>query len=113
MAEYPESAPLAMRFDVDLMNTDLDAVRHEQWGAQRPFGQDGSRPETDIDWRILPLRSVGGDPVRTDPGGAGLHDYADTPWLDQDAVSRGDPRQPARAGTRRAAHGARAGRGRA
>jgi hypothetical protein len=81
MAEYPESAQLGMRFDVDRLNTDLDAVRHEQWGAQRPYGQDGSRQETDIDWRILPLRSIGGDPARTDPGGAGLDDFADTPWL--------------------------------
>ena len=83
MAKYPESALLAMRFDEDLLKADLDAVRPERWGAQRPYGQDGSRPETDIDWRILPLRSVGGDPVRTDAGGAGLDDYADTRWLDQ------------------------------
>jgi hypothetical protein len=81
MAKYPESAQLAMRFDTDLLTADLDAVRHEQWGAQRPYGQDGARQETEIDWRILPLRSIGGDPVRTDPGGAGLDDFADTQWL--------------------------------
>lgn len=81
MAVYPESAPLAVRFDVGRLNADLEAVRHEQWGAQRAYGQDGARAATDIDWRILPLRSIGGDPVRTDPGGAGLEDFADTEWL--------------------------------
>lgn len=83
MVGYPESAPLAVRFDEGRLNADLNVVRHEQWGAQRPYGQDGALPEADIDWRILPLRSIGGDPVRTDPGGAGLDDFADTQWLDK------------------------------
>src|SRR5207245_10434773 len=59
----------------------LDVLRHEHWGAQRAYGQDGFRPQADVDWRILPLRSIGGDPARTDPGGDGLDDFADTPWL--------------------------------
>jgi len=83
MAKYPESALLAVRFDEDRLNADLNAVRHEQWGVQRPYGQDGALPEADIDWRILPLRSIGGDPVRTDPGGAALDDFADTQWLEK------------------------------
>jgi hypothetical protein len=78
---YPESAPLAMSFSERRLNADLDVVSHERWGAQRAYGQDGARPETGIDWTILPLRSIGGDPVRTDPGGAGLEDFADTEWL--------------------------------
>jgi hypothetical protein len=81
MASYPESVPLARSFDLDRMNADLDVLRHLPWRAQRAYGQDGTWRETDIDWRILPLRSVGGDPVRTDPGGAGLEDFADTEWL--------------------------------
>ncbi len=81
MITCPESAPLALRFDVARLQADLDVLRHEHWGAQRPYGQDGLLPAVDIDWRILPLRSVGGDPQRTDPGGAGLTDFADTPWL--------------------------------
>ncbi|MEV4258636.1 aspartyl/asparaginyl beta-hydroxylase domain-containing protein, partial [Spirillospora sp. NPDC049652] len=51
------------------------------WRAQRAYGQDGLRREAEIDWRILPLRSPGGDPERTDPGGAGLVPHADTPYL--------------------------------
>ncbi|HEY2576018.1 MAG TPA: aspartyl/asparaginyl beta-hydroxylase domain-containing protein [Streptosporangiaceae bacterium] len=81
MASYPESAPLASCFDLDRLNADLDVLRHQHWGAQRAYGQDGFWREADIDWRILPLRSVGGDPVRTDCGGAGLEDFADTEWL--------------------------------
>ncbi|GAA2083054.1 aspartyl/asparaginyl beta-hydroxylase domain-containing protein [Actinomadura alba] len=81
MITYPEAAPLASFFDVARLNADLDVLRHERWGAQRPFGQDGLHRQAEIDWQILPLRSIGGDPARTDAGGAGLADYADTPWL--------------------------------
>lgn len=81
MIPYPEATPLARRFDVDRLRADLDVLRQVNWGAQRPYGQDGLRHAVEIDWRILPLRSVGGDPTRTDPGGAGLEDFADTPWL--------------------------------
>jgi hypothetical protein len=35
-----------------------------------------------IDWKILSLRSIGGDADRTDPGGAGMVGFADTPLLD-------------------------------
>jgi hypothetical protein len=81
MTTYPESAPLASFFDIARLQADLDVLRHERWGAQRPFGQDGMHRAVEIDWQILSLRSIGGDPARTDPGGAGLEDYADTPWL--------------------------------
>jgi hypothetical protein len=78
---YPESAPLTLRFDVARLQADLDVLRHEYWGAQRAYGQDGLTNETNVAWRILPLRNIGGDPARTDPGGAALADFADTPWL--------------------------------
>ena len=81
MVTYPESAPLAPRFDLARLHADLDVLRHEHWGTQRAYGQDGLRPEAGVDWLILPLRSIGGDPARTDPGGAGLDEFADTPWL--------------------------------
>ncbi len=81
MVTYPESAPLAPRFDLARLHADLDVLRHEHWGTQRAYGQDGFRPEAGVDWLILPLRSIGGDPARTDPGGAGLDEFADTPWL--------------------------------
>jgi Aspartyl/Asparaginyl beta-hydroxylase len=88
MITYPESAPLAPRFDVDRLRADLDALRRHHWGAQRAYGQDGTLRASEVDWRILPLRSVGGDPDRTDPGGAGLEDFADTQWLDQSPYLR-------------------------
>jgi Aspartyl/Asparaginyl beta-hydroxylase len=81
MISYPEATPLTLDFDVARLQGDLDVLRQERWGAQRPYGQDGFMPAVEIDWRILSLRSVGGDPARTDPGGAGLTGFADTPWL--------------------------------
>ncbi|MBA9007933.1 aspartyl/asparaginyl beta-hydroxylase domain-containing protein [Thermomonospora cellulosilytica] len=83
MSTYPASTPMALDFDVAKLQADLDALRRERWRAQRPIGRDGLLPEPDVDWRVLPLRSIGGDPERTDPGGAGLDDFADTPWLDK------------------------------
>ncbi|TMR36883.1 aspartyl/asparaginyl beta-hydroxylase domain-containing protein [Actinomadura geliboluensis] len=81
-AAYPPSAPMRLSFDVDALRADLDLLRRRRWRAQRAYSQDGTAMESGVDWRILPLRSVGGDPVRTDPGGPGLADFADTPWLD-------------------------------
>ncbi|MGW5410543.1 aspartyl/asparaginyl beta-hydroxylase domain-containing protein [Actinomadura geliboluensis] len=81
-AAYPPSAPMRLSFDVDALRADLDLLRRGRWRAQRAYSQDGTAMESGVDWRILPLRSVGGDPVRTDPGGPGLTDFADTPWLD-------------------------------
>jgi hypothetical protein len=81
VASYPESAPLARCFDPGRLVADLDVLRHQRWGAQRAYGHDGLWRESDIDWRVLPLRSAGGDPQRTDAGGAGLEDFADTEWL--------------------------------
>lgn len=81
MITYPESAPLSLHFDIARLQTDLDVLRREHWRVQRPYGQDGLMPAAEVDWRILSLRSIGGDPVRTDPGGASEDDFADTPWL--------------------------------
>lgn len=75
------SESLNMRFDVGMLCADLNVLRGQRWDAQRSYGQEGTSEESTADWRILPLRSLGGDPHRTDPGGAGLEDFADTPWL--------------------------------
>lgn len=75
------SESLSMRFDVGMLCADINVLRGQSWNAQRSYGQDGTSEESAADWRILPLRSIGGDPHRTDPGGAGLEDFADTPWL--------------------------------
>jgi SAM-dependent methyltransferase len=72
---------LRPRFDVDRMAAEVIALGRRSWAAQRPYDANGARDAVEIDWRILPLRGPGGDPSRTDPGGPGLDDFADTPHL--------------------------------
>ncbi len=55
-----------------------------RWQLQRihaPGGGIGAAAT--IDWRVLPLRSPGGDADRTDPGGPGPADFAPTVWLER------------------------------
>lgn len=80
-AGLPPAAPLSRRYDLSVLTHEVQALRGGRWRAQRAFSHDGVAPESEIDWRILPLRSIGGDPERTDPGGAGLEGFADTPFL--------------------------------
>lgn len=83
MSALPAAVPLLRRYDADQMAAEARALRGLQWHAQRAFGQDGVFDRASVDWRILPLRSPGGDPDRTDPGGAGLVGYANTHFLDK------------------------------
>ncbi|MCP2341115.1 aspartyl/asparaginyl beta-hydroxylase domain-containing protein [Actinomadura rupiterrae] len=80
-AGIPTAVPLDRAYDADRLATEALALREFTWRAQRAYGQDGLASEATIDWRILSLRSPGGDPGRTDPGGAGLLPHADTPYL--------------------------------
>ncbi|GAA4139207.1 aspartyl/asparaginyl beta-hydroxylase domain-containing protein [Actinomadura keratinilytica] len=75
----PAVTALDLRFDVAPLAAEVRRLRERAWRAQRPYGQNGLMPTTVADWTILPLRSPGGDPARTDPGGAGLLPFADTP----------------------------------
>ena len=77
----PAVAPLDRRYDTVRLVDEVQALRDRRWRAQRAYGQDGLAAEVELDWRILPLRSPNGDPGRTDPGGAGLDPYGDTPLL--------------------------------
>jgi hypothetical protein len=79
----PGAVPLLPTYDVNRMAAEAQSLRDLRWQAQRAYGSDGVFRETGIDWRILPLRAPGGDPDRTDPGGAGLVGHADTPYLDR------------------------------
>jgi hypothetical protein len=79
----PEAARLAPRWDPGLLAAEVQALSDQPWRNQRPYGSAGQMPEVTIDWKILSLRSPGGDPARTDPGGAGTTGFADTPLLDQ------------------------------
>ncbi|MEU9891848.1 aspartyl/asparaginyl beta-hydroxylase domain-containing protein [Sphaerisporangium sp. NPDC051011] len=79
-----EAAQLTPVFDAARLAAELDAVTAHTWNPQRTHiygGQAGQAAA--IDWRVLPLRSLGGDPERTDPGGPGPEPFAPTRWLDQ------------------------------
>ncbi|MFE1986756.1 aspartyl/asparaginyl beta-hydroxylase domain-containing protein [Streptomyces mirabilis] len=78
------AAPLTPAFDADRLAHELAAVTAHEWQRQRTHYAAGRiGPDTPTDWRVLPLRSPGGDPARTDPGGPGPDHYAATRWLDQ------------------------------
>jgi len=81
-APLAEAARLSPSFDADRLARELVEVSGHRWQPQRiraPGGGIGAAAA--IDWRVLPLRSPGGDPDRTDPGGPGPADFAPTVWL--------------------------------
>ncbi|MGG7568826.1 aspartyl/asparaginyl beta-hydroxylase domain-containing protein [Streptomyces sirii] len=79
-----EAAQLAPVFDADRLAAELDAVTGHTWNTQRTHTYGGQVGQAaTIDWRVLPLRSLGGDPTRTDPGGPGPQAFAPTRWLVQ------------------------------
>jgi hypothetical protein len=63
------------------MVSDVEALDPATWRRQNYIDDDGTIREAWVDWRCLPLRSIGGSGTRTDPGAEGLVDYAATPWL--------------------------------
>jgi hypothetical protein len=79
----PEAARLAREFDVERLVADVAELRRQAWSLQRTYGADGVIDEAPIDWRVLPLRSPGGDIDRTDPGGPALVEFEPTAWLDK------------------------------
>lgn len=77
-------ARLIPAFDADRLAHELASVTSHPWQHQRThYAADHIGPDTPTDWRVLPLRSPGGDPTRIDPGGPGPDPYATTHWLDQ------------------------------
>jgi hypothetical protein len=79
----PATARLTMTFDEERLVRDVRQLREREWHLQQTIADDGSLTQSPVDWRCLALRSLGGDPNRTDPGGPGLLEFADTPWLDK------------------------------
>lgn len=70
---------LKAEYDVERLQDELGRLGQSQFRGQRTFGEDlEPSEETTLDWKVLSLRSPGGADDRTDPGGAGLVDYADT-----------------------------------
>ncbi|MFI9208813.1 aspartyl/asparaginyl beta-hydroxylase domain-containing protein [Streptomyces sp. NPDC053253] len=78
-----EGIRLKPAFDADRLLRELTSVREHTWDQQRVYTEDGVGASTEVDWRCLALRSPGGDGDRTDPGGPGPQDFADTVWLDR------------------------------
>ncbi|GGZ81568.1 aspartyl/asparaginyl beta-hydroxylase domain-containing protein [Streptomyces echinoruber] len=81
-----EAAQLTPAFDLDTdrLAAELAAVTSHTWNVQRTHTYGGQVGQAaPIDWRVLPLRSLGGNPDRTDPGGPGPQPFAPTRWLDQ------------------------------
>ncbi|MFD8259569.1 aspartyl/asparaginyl beta-hydroxylase domain-containing protein [Streptomyces griseoluteus] len=83
-APPPEAARLRPVFDSGRLAAELAAVTAHTWNVQRTHTHDGQVGQAaTIDWRVLALRSLGGDPERTDPGGPGPQTFQATRWLDQ------------------------------
>lgn len=80
--EMPNSVRLTRSYDVERLAADLGRVSGLGWKQQQLYTESGLGAVAHFDWRVLPLRSVGGAPDRTDPGGPGLAPFRDTRWLD-------------------------------
>lgn len=78
---YPSAAQLLPTFDVERLQADVASLDGQQWSLQRNYTTTGPDKYAAFDWRALPLCSPTGSPERTDPGGAGLDDFADTVWM--------------------------------
>jgi hypothetical protein len=78
-----DTMKLVPEYDVLRLQDDFRALGVDRFRLQASFKRgrviEGSR----VGWRVLSLRSPGGDPTRTDPGGPGFVDYLDTPLLDE------------------------------
>jgi aspartate beta-hydroxylase len=68
---------LDVAYDHEELRTELRALQASLWSPQSSY-RDGVGEHAEIDWRVLPLRSPGGKVDRTDPGGPGLDEFADT-----------------------------------
>lgn len=78
----PEAAQLLPLFDSARLTAELAAVTAHTWNLQRTHTYGGQVGQSAaIDWRVLPLRSLGADPERTDPGGPGPEPFKATRWL--------------------------------
>ncbi|MFI5957433.1 aspartyl/asparaginyl beta-hydroxylase domain-containing protein [Cryptosporangium sp. NPDC051539] len=82
-AGLPAAVRLQRDFDPGRLRADLDRLTLDRWRHQRTYADDGSSTEYRADWRVLPLRSQGGDAHRTDAGGPGPAPFRSTRWLDE------------------------------
>lgn len=75
LSDLAEAVQLSTSFDVEKMVADLNRITVDHW--KDPASLPGGPP--DQDWRVLPLRSIGGSETETTPGRPGLVDYQNTP----------------------------------
>jgi hypothetical protein len=82
LAGLPEVARLRQQYDTERLLEDFELLKGGEWAQPRIVSGDGvGSYVTKLDWRSLSLRSIGGDSERTDAGGPGLEEFADTPCL--------------------------------
>jgi hypothetical protein len=82
LAGLPAVAQLEPRFDAERLRSDTEVLLRERWAQPRIVSGDGvGGYVTNLEWRTLSMRSIGGDEERTDAGGPGLAEYANTPLL--------------------------------
>lgn len=79
----PDAVRLSPEYRVDRLTADLDRIGGSGWRQQKVYAGGKVVAAVDVDWTVIPLRNIGGDVERTDPGGPGLVPFADTPWLEQ------------------------------
>ncbi|MBW8086677.1 aspartyl/asparaginyl beta-hydroxylase domain-containing protein [Streptomyces hygroscopicus subsp. hygroscopicus] len=77
-----EAVRLLPALDADRLVADLMTARDHLWDQQRVYRDGAVVRQAEEDWRCLAVRSPGGDKTRTDPGGPGGAEFADTEWLD-------------------------------
>jgi len=82
LSALPPTAKLTLAFDPLRLRAELAHITGNGWKEIRIVSGDGLGDyATSLDWRTVPLRSIGGDSNRGDAGGPDLRDFADTPWL--------------------------------
>ncbi|GIG63551.1 hypothetical protein Lfu02_79230 [Longispora fulva] len=74
---------LLPEFDARQLQEELFSLGGQRFSPQATYSEGEITESLTEGWRVLSLRSPGGDPSRTDAGGPGLVDYADTPYLEE------------------------------
>jgi aspartate beta-hydroxylase len=77
-----EAVRLLPALDADRLVADLLTARDHLWDEQSSYVNGRVSRWAEQDWRCLAVRSPAGDKTRTDPGGPGSAEFADTEWLD-------------------------------
>jgi hypothetical protein len=76
---------LPLELDKQALKDELSQIVEMGWNTQKPFSTQGVPGLTttvyhDGSWKVISLRSIGGDDKRTDPGGPSLADYQYTKY---------------------------------